>query len=132
MPWNTLNQILFYSNGHIVSQEKAYQILRDETSNVVGINHNDQTFKKMLTTPFLLHIKRGVVKEMIVNMNEPSEVMEIKKLLASNLGKMSSHVHLQLLMKTAIIIPLETPRFPMKIDIGNYLKIDFATEVETK
>ena len=127
----TLDQILFYSNGHIVSQEKAHQILRDETSNVVGINHNDQTVKKMLTTPFLLHIKRGMVKKMIVNRNEPTEVVEIKKLLASNLGKKSGHVHLQLLMKTAIIIPLETPRFPMKIDIGNYLKTHFVIKVKT-
>ena len=126
-----LDQILFYSNGRIVNNEEAHQILQDETSNLVGINHNDQTFKKMLTMPFLLHIKRGVVKKMIVNRNEPVEVMEIKKLLASNLEKKSGHVDLQLLMKTAIIIPLETPRFPMKIDIGNYLKTNFVIEVKT-
>ena len=112
-----LDQILFYSNGRIVNEENAHQILRDETSNLVGINHNDHTFKKMLRTPFLLHIKRGVVKKMIVSRNEPAEVTEIKKLLASNLEKKSGHVHLQLLMKTAIIIALETPRFPMKVDI---------------
>ena len=126
-----LDQIRFYSNGKLVNLDKAHQILRDETSNQFGMVHNDQTFKKMLTAPFLLHIKRGVVKKMIVSRNEPAEVTEIKKLLASNLEKKSGQVHLQLLMKTAIIIPLETPRFPMKIDIGNYLKTNFVSEVKT-
>ena len=57
---------------------------------------------------------------MNVSQNEPAEVTEIKKLLVSNLEKNSSQFHLQLLMKTAIIIPLEVPRFPMKVDIGNF------------
>ena len=126
-----LDQIRFYSNGNVVNLDKAHQFLRDETSNQFGMVHNDKTFKKMLTAPFLLHIKRGVVKKMIVSRNEPAEVTEIKKLLASNLEKKSGQVHLQLLMKTAIIIPLETPRFPMKIDIGNYLKTNLLIEVKT-
>ena len=126
-----LDQIQFYSNGSIVSQEIANQILRDETSNTVTIDHNAQIFKPMLTTPFLLHVKRGVVKKMSVSQNEPAEVTEIKKLLVSNLEKRSSHLHLQLLNKTAIINPLETPRFPTKVDIGNYLKPGFVTDVKT-
>ena len=117
-----LDQILFYSNDSIVSQEIAHQILRDETSSQVSIDNNTLLFKKMLTTPFLLHIKRGVVKNISVSQNEPAEITEIKKLIVSNLEKKSSHFHLQLLMKTAIIVPMETPRFPMKVDIGNYLK----------
>ena len=36
-----LDQILFYSNGRIVNNEEAHQILQDETSNLVGINHNE-------------------------------------------------------------------------------------------
>ena len=117
-----LDQIIFYSNVSIVSQEIAHQILRDENPNQVTIDHNTLLFKKMLTTPFLLHIKRGVVKNISVSQNEPAEITEIKKLIVSNLEKKSSHFHLQLLMKTAIIVPMETPRFPMKVDIGNYLK----------
>jgi len=112
-----LDQILFYSNASIVSQAIAHQILRDETSNQVTIDNNTLLFKKMLTTPFLLHIKRGVVKKISVSQNEPAEITEIKKLIVSNLEKKSSHFHLQLLMKKAIVIPLETPRFPMKVNI---------------
>ena len=128
-----LNQILFYSNASIVSQAIAHQILRDETSNQVTIDNNTLLlFKKMLTTPFLLHIKRGVIKKISVSKNEPAGIMEIKKLIVSNLEKKSSHFDLQLLMKTAIIIPLETPKFPIKVDIGKYLKPSFVTEVKTK
>jgi len=112
-----LDHILFYSNASIVSQAIAHQILRDETSNQVTIDNNTLLFKKMLTTPFLLHIKRGVVKKISVSQNEPAEITEIKKLIVSNLEKKSSHFHLQLLMKKAIVIPLETPRFPMKVNI---------------
>ena len=126
-----LDQILFYSNASIVSQAIAHQILRDETSNQVTIDNNTLLFKKMLTTPFLLHIKRGVVKKISVSQNEPAEITEIKKLIVSNLEKKSSHFHLQLLMKKAIVIPLETPRFPMKVNIGNCLKPSFVTEVKT-
>ena len=124
-----LGQILFYLDGRIVNQRTAHQILRVETSNLVAVDHNDQRFKKMLTAPFLVHIKRGVVKKIIVSKNEPTEVTEIKKVLAANLEEKSSHAHLQLLMKTAIIIPLETPRFPMKVDIGNYLKTNSDKDV---
>ena len=113
-----LDQILFFSEDrdippifYLLNMEDAHQILRDETSNSVGINHNDQTFQKMLTTPFVLYIKRGVVKTMIVSRNEPDEVTEIKKLLASNLEKKSGHVHLQRLAQTPINIHLETPKF---------------------
>ena len=107
-----LDQIQFYSNGSIVSHEIANQILRDETSNTVTIDHNAQIFKPMLTTPFLLHVKRGVVKKMSVSQNEPAEVTEIKKRLVSDLEKSGSQARLQLLIKKAIIEPLQTPRFP--------------------
>ena len=121
-----LDQILFYSNGSIVSQEIAHRILRNETSNQLRLDHNAQLFKKMLTTPFLLHIKRGVIKKMNVSQNEPAEVTEMKKLLVSNLKKPNHQFHLQLLMKTAIMIPLEVPRFPMKVDIGNFFETKFC------
>ena len=121
-----LDQILFFSEDrdippifYLLNMEDAHQILRDETSNSVAINHNDQTFQKMLTTPFVLYIKRGVVKTMIVSRIEPDEVTEIKKLLAFNLVKKSGHVHLQRLAKTPINIHLETPRFPMQANIAN-------------
>ena len=113
-----LNQILFYSNGSNISLEKAHQILKHERSYEGGIGHTVKTFKKMLTMPFLLHTKRGMVKKIIVSQNEPAEVTEMKKLIASNLEKKRNHVRLQLIMKKAIIVPLKTPRFPMIVDIG--------------
>merc|ERR1712133_387 len=35
-----------------------------------------------------------------------------------NLENNTSHALLQLIMKKAIIVPLKTPRFPMRVDIG--------------
>ena len=113
-----LSQIRFHSNGSIVSLDKAHQILGQEISNEGAIGHTVKKFKKMLTMPFLLHTKRGLVKNVIVSQNEPAEVTEIKKLVASNLENNTSHALLQLIMKKAIIVPLKTPRFPMRVDIG--------------
>ena len=115
-----LNQIRFYSNGSNLSIEKAHQILEHERSNEGAIGHTDITFKKMLAMPFLLHTKRGLIKKVIVSQNEPAEVTEIKKLVASNLEQKRNHVLLQLIMKRAIIVPLKTPRFPKRVDIGNF------------
>ena len=72
----------------------------------------------MLTMPFLLHTKRGLIKKIIVSQNEPADVTEIKKLVASNLEKKGNHVHFQLIMKKVIVAPLKTPIFPKIVDIG--------------
>ena len=56
----------------------------------------------------------------MVSKNEPSEVTEIKKLLASDLEKNIHQVNFQLVMKKAIAIPMETPRFPKKVYLGNW------------
>ena len=120
-----LNQIRFYSNGSNLSIEKAHQILEHERSNEGAIGHTDITFKKMLTMPFLLHTKRGLIKKVIVSQNEPAEVTEIKKLVASNLEQKRNHVLLQLITKRAIIVPLKTPRSPKRVDIGNFWKLQF-------
>ena len=114
-----LDHILFYSNGSQISSEKAHQILEDEGLHDVVTRHTAQTFKKFLETPFLIHTKHKLVKNLMVSKNEPSEVTEIKRLLASNLEKNIHQVNLQLVMKKAITIPMETPRFPMKVYLGN-------------
>ena len=115
-----LDHIRFYSNDNYISLKNAHQILEDEISNREGMNHNDQAFETYLKTPILVHLKRGVVKKVIVSQNEPGEVTEIKKQLVFDLKKRGSQARLQLLMKKAIIEPLETPIFPMRVDIGNY------------
>ena len=84
------------------------------------MSHNAQTFETYLETPILVHLKRGVVRKVIVSQNEPTEVTEIKKQLVSDLTNSGSQARIQLLMKKAIIEPLETPRFPMRVDLGNY------------
>ena len=117
-----LDHIRFYSNDDYISLKNAHQILEDELSNQEGMNHNTQTFETYLETPILVHLKRGLVKKVIVSQNEPAEVAEIKKQLVSDLKKSGSQARLQLLMKKAIIEPLETPRFPMKANIGNYIR----------
>ena len=88
------------------------------------MSHNAETFETFLKTPMLVHLKRGVVKKVIVSKNAPAEVTEIKKQLVSDLEKSGSQARLQLLMKQAIIEPLQTPRFPMRVDLGNYNRLN--------
>ena len=113
-----LDNIQFSSNGNQITLQKAHQILVDERLNQVGNGHSAQRFLNSLTTPFLIQTKRRLIKKVVVSKNEPSEVTEIKKLLASDLGKNGRQVNLQLVMKKAIVTPMETPRFPMKVDLG--------------
>ena len=119
-----LDHIRFYSNNSHISLKNAHQILEDETSNPEGMSHNAQTFETYLKTPMLVHLKRDVVKKVIVSQNEPAEVTEIKKQLVSDLEKSGSQARLQLLMKKAIIEPLQIPRFPMRVDLGNYNRLN--------
>ena len=113
-----LDHIQFSSNGNHISLQKAHQILEDGRAKQVGNGHTAQSFLNSLTTPFLIYTKRRLVKKVVVSKNEPSEVTEIKKLLASDLGKNGRQVNLQLVIKKAIATPMETPRFPMKVDLG--------------
>ena len=115
-----LDHTLFYSDGTGINLEKAHQILDDGRSIRTVMFHTEQTFQQFLTAPFLIHVKRGVVKTVIVSQNEPSEVTSIKKLIASEFENKDRHPQLQLLMKRAIITPLEIPRHPMKVDLGNF------------
>ena len=119
-----LDHIRFYSNNSHISLKNAHQILEDEISNPEGMSHNAQTFETYLKTPMLVHLKRDVVKKVIVSQNEPAEVTEIKKQLVSDLEKSGSQARLQLLMKKAIIEPLQIPRFPMRVDLGNYKRLN--------
>ena len=114
-----LDHIQFSSHGNQISLQKAHQILDGESSNQFGNGHTAQRFLNSLTTPFLIHTKRRFVKKVVVSKNEPSEVTEIKKILASDLEKNGRQVNLQLVIKKAIATPMETPRFPMKVDLGN-------------
>ena len=113
-----LDHIQFSSNGNLISLQKAHQILDGKVSNQVGNGHTAQRFLNSLTTPFLIHTKRRSVKKVVVSKNELSEVTEIKKILASDLGKNGRQFNLKLVMKKAIDTPMETPRFPMMVDLG--------------
>ena len=112
------DHIQFSSNGNQISLQKAHQILEDERANQVGNGHTAQRFLNSLTTPFLIHTKRRSVKNVVVSKNELSEVTEIKKILASDLGKNGRQFNLKLVMKKAIDTPMETPRSPMMVDLG--------------
>ena len=116
--WVKLDHIQFSSNGNQISLQKAHQILEDERANQVGNGLTAQRFLNSLTTPFLIHTKRRSVKNVVVSKNELSEVTEIKKILASDLGKNGRQFNLKLVMKKAINKPMETPRFPMIVDLG--------------
>ena len=68
----------------------------------------------------LVYTKRGHFKKLIVSQNEPAEVTEMKKSLAFKLGKTKSCASLRFIKKQAIRTPLELPKNPMTIDLGNY------------
>ena len=122
-----IEHIHFSSNGNQISLQKAHQILDNERSNQ-GVNgHTAQRFRNSLTTPFLIHTKRRLVTRVVVSKNEPSEVTVIKKLLASDLGKNGRKVNLQLLMKKAIATPMETPLFPMQVNLGKNIILELNT-----
>ena len=117
-----LDHIRFYSNGTEVSLMNAHQILDTERSNGRLMGHTEQMFEDSLIAPFMVLTKGGVLKKIIVSMNEPAEVTEIKKLLTSDLEMNTSRAQFNLVMKKAISTPLATPRFPTKIDLGNCRK----------
>ena len=125
-----LDHIHFYSNGTEISLTNAHQILHTERSSGGLMGHTVQIFENSLIAPFMVLTKGGVLKKMIVSMNEPAEVTEIKKLLASDLEMKTNQVQLDLVMKKAISTPLETPRFPSKVDLGNCRKYIIYSQIK--
>ena len=117
-----LDHIHFYSNGTEVSLTNAHQILDTDRSNGGLMSHTAQVFENSLIAPFMVLTKGGVLKKMIVSKNEPAEVTEIKKMLASDLEMKTNQAQLRLVTKKAINTPLATPRFPTNIDLGNCRK----------
>jgi len=114
-----LDHIHFYSNGTEISLTNAHQILDTERSNGGLLGHTAQIFENSLIAPFMVLTKGGVLKKMIVSKNEPAEVTEIKKMLASDLEMKTNQAQLRLVRKKAINTPLATPRFPTNIDLGS-------------
>ena len=115
-----LSHARFYANGNEVNLTEAHQSMETEMGQGGSMGHTEQTFKKFLEEPMLVYTKRGLIKKLIVSENEPSEVTEMKKLLATKLEMSNGDDGLQLIKKQAISTPLETPRIPMKVDLGNY------------
>ena len=113
-----LDHARFYTNGNEISLIDAHHLLETEMPNGVSLGHTEQEFKKFLMEPMLVYTKRGLIKKILVSQNEPTEVTEIKKSLASQLEKKKGQAGLQLIKKQAIGTPLETPGLPMKVDLG--------------
>ena len=120
-----LDHVRFYSNGNPMNLTDAHQRLETEMGHGGSMGHTEQTFKKFLEEPMLVYTKRGLIKKLIVSQNEPSEVTEMKKLLVSKLEMSKDDASLKLIKKQAIRTPLETPKNPMTIDLGNYGYITF-------
>ena len=120
-----LDHVRFYSNGNQMNLTSAHQILETGIGQGGSMDHTEQTFKKFLEEPMLAYTKRGLIKKLIVSQYEPSEVTELKRLLVSKLEMSKVDASLKLIKKQAIITPLETPRNPRTIDLGNYGHIAF-------
>ena len=118
-----LSHVRFYSNGDQMNLTDAHQRLETGMGQGGSMGHTEQTFKKLLEEPMLVYTKRGLIKKLIVSQNEPGEVTEMKKLLVSKLEMSKDNASLKLIKKQAISTPLETPRNPMTIDLGNYRHI---------
>ena len=115
-----LDHARFYSNGNEMNLTDVHQSLETRMGQGSSMGHTEQTFKKFLEEPMLVYTKRGLIKKLIVSKNEPAEVTEMKKSLAFKLGKTKSFASLRFIKKQPIRTPLETPRNPMTIDLGNY------------
>ena len=118
-----LDHVRFYSNGKEMNLTDVHQSLETEMGQGSSMGHTEQTFKKFLEEPMLLYTKRGLIKKLIVSQYEPSEVTELKRLLVSKLEMSKDNASLKLIKKQAISTPLETPKNPMTIDLGNYRHI---------
>jgi len=114
-----LEHIRFDSNGNAVSLINAHQIIHPRSLRRSSIAHNDQTFKNSLYEPMVLLTKRGKMKRMLVSQDEPTEVTEIKKLVASHLEMNFGPSNLKLLKRQAIVTPFQVPSYPMKVEIRN-------------
>ena len=112
-----MEQIRFDLHGNDVSPISAHQIIHPRNLQRSSIRHNDEDFKNFLYEPMSLLTKRGMIKKMIVSQKEPSEVTEIKKLVASHLEMKVGQGILKLLKKQAIVTPFQVPSHPMKVEI---------------
>ena len=114
-----LDHARFYSNGNEISLIDAHRLMETVMPHGISLGHTEQEFKKFLMEPMLVYTKRGLIKKLLVSQNEPTEVTEIKKSLASQLEKKKGQTGLQLIKKQAIGTPLDTPGLLMKVDLGN-------------
>ena len=112
-----MEHIRFDSNGNDVSPINAHQIVHPRNLQRNSVGHNDEDFKNSLYEPMVLLTKRGMIKKMLVSQKEPTEVTEIKKLLASHLEMNVDQSNLKLLKRQSIVTPFQVPSYPMKVEI---------------
>merc|ERR1712098_449529 len=74
-------------------------------------------FMKYLEEPMMFSLKHGLVKNMIVSMDEPKCVTKIKKLLLSELQNVNSTFGLKFYEKQPILAVLRTALKAKKVDV---------------
>ena len=112
-----INRIRFYTAGRPISLMNAHEVLGEGEVAFSARSHGVSEFKRFLEEPMLFSEKRGLLKNLVVSMNEPECVTKIKKSLMAELEKPSATQGLTLLKKQAIMNPLQIPSQPKKIDV---------------
>ena len=108
-----MNHIRFYTSAGPVTLETAHESLGDaEVFLIRTLNHGIKEFKNYLEEPMMISMKRGLMKNMIVSIDESSCVTAIKKLLFAELQKLNSTFGLKHLMKQPIVSVLPIPSRP--------------------
>merc|ERR1712126_420533 len=103
-----LDQVRFYTTAGPITLKTAHEILGANELAYDSYNHEKGEFKKYLEEPMMFSLKRGLVKNMIVSMDEPKCVTKIKKLLLGELQNVNSTFGLKFLKKQPILAVLRT------------------------
>jgi len=118
-----LDQVRFYTTAGPITLKTAHEILGanelayDSYNHEKGVFNEEGEFMKYLEEPMMFSLKRGLVKNMIVSMDEPKCVTKIKKLLLGELQNVNSTFGLKFLKKQPILAVLRTTLKAKKVDV---------------
>ena len=118
-----LDQVRFYTTAGPITHKTAHEILGANELAYDSYNHEEGEFNeegefmKYLEEPMMFSLKRGLLKNMIVSMDEPKCVTKIKKLLLGELQNVNSTFGLKFLKKQPILAVLRTTLKSKKIDV---------------
>ena len=118
-----IDQVRFYTTAGPITLKAAHEILGANELAYDAYNHEggefneEGEFMKYLEEPMMFSLKHGLVKNMIVSMDEPKCVTKIKKLLLGELQNVNSTFGLKFLKKQPILAVLRTALKAKKVEM---------------